>query len=245
MDRIFFFGNISLIINSRVIYRNDSRFLSPYTEHGMNSKSKDPIYFEIGGIRCRNSSDSPIVCLPNSEIDQILEWSNYRILFLDNYFDILNYDEPVVKYLMEIRGAASGSTTASNYINFNNVDLITHDGFIFDRTTQISSYKFVDRVEIISKVLKENEDDIIFFFRLEGQNHISLFDRTYVTLQEILANIGGLVKFLFLMSQLINKIYVNYLIKRDLMWKIFRNLLFMKNEEIISSTKEKLKLGIF
>lgn len=237
MDRKHIFATFLEYIYISVVYKNDSRFLPPYTEHGMNSRSKDPIYFEVGGTRCRNSSNNPVICLPNDEIDKLLQWSNYRIHFFDNYFDIMNYEEPVVKYIMEIRGAASESTTASNYINFVNVDLLTHDGLIFDNTKQISSYKFLDRVEIVSKILKEEEREMIFFFRLEGQNHPTLYDRTYSTLQEILANIGGLVKILFLMAQIVNNIYNSYVIRRDLFWKVFRHLVDFKKDKTVSLKK--------
>ena len=52
-----------MIINGTEIPKNDPRYIVPYTEHGMASKSKDPIYFEIGAYRCVNSTTNTNSCL--------------------------------------------------------------------------------------------------------------------------------------------------------------------------------------
>lgn len=209
-----------------MIYSNDSRFESPFTEHGMSSRSTDPIYFEIGGKRCQNSTNSTTSCVSDEEIDKILEFSDYSIYFLDNYFDVMNYKEPIVRYTMEIMGRSSPENKAMNYINFNNVDLQTHDGLVFDNTEQISSYKFIDRVEIVSK--RQDDDNGIFFIRLEGLNRPIFLDRTYLMLQEVLANNGGLLNIIFLLAKCINFFYCNFVFKQDLFWKIFRFLIDFK-----------------
>lgn len=196
----------------------------------MNSRSADPIYFEVGGKRCQNSSESPIICNSNLEIDKILEDSDYSIQILDNYFDVMNYIEPIVRYTMEIMGRASPLNKAMNYINFNNVELITHDGLVFDTNEQVDSYRFMDRVEIVSK-RQGDEDSLIFFLRLEGQNRPIFLDRTYLTLQEVLANNGGLVNILFLFAKFINFFYCNFIVKQDLFWKVFRFLIDFKEDE--------------
>lgn len=216
-----------------MIYKNDSRFIPPYTEHGMACRSQDPIHFEIGARRCQNSTDNPFVCISNEKMDRLFQMSNYRIQFVDNYFNVMNYEQPIVRYVMEIMGGASSDTSASNYINFNNVDMVTHDGYIFDQTNEISSYKFADRVEIVSKI--QSLSDKIFFLRLEGQNQIITLDRTYITLQEILANIGGLVKILFLIAKFLNYFHNNFLVKQELFWKVLRSLIDFKRNPIAGS----------
>lgn len=204
----------------------------------MVSRNQDPIYFEVGARRCVNSTANPVVCLPIEEIDRLLQWSNYRIQFIDNYFDVMNYEEPIVKYVMEIMGGTSADTSAENYINFNNVDMITHDGLIFESKSQLTSYKFIDRVEIVSK--KQSINDQIFFLRLEGQNRPITMDRTFITLQEVLANIGGLIKILYILARLMNFLHNSFVIKQELFWKVFRNLVDFKRGNNRNEAFEKV-----
>ena len=212
----------SMIQDGVIIPKNDLRYILPYTEHGMSSKSSDPLYFEVGGNRCKNSSENNNFCLSNDIIDKILINSNYRINLINKMFDTNNYKDPVSSLLQEIRGSASYSTFASNYINLNNIQFKTHNGFMFDNIEVIDSFQFNDRVEIVSSIIPGTSDEgRIFMFRLEGQNLPITYERYYSRVQEVLANIGGVIKCIFLLVKFINYFHVSFINKK----KILQNVL--------------------
>ena len=138
---------------------------------------------------------------------------------------------------MEIMGGAGAGMAASNYINFNNVDFVTHDGLIFQNEKRIQSYQFLDRVEIVQSVIEGQRDELLFFLRLEGQNNPIIYDRTYITLQEVLANIGGLIKVLFLICKVLNSFYTQVAVKRDLLRKAFRFFVDFRDQNRIDNSQ--------
>ena len=167
---------VGMMENETIIPKNDPRYRKPYTQHGMSSKSQNPIYFEIQGQRCINSTANNFSCMPKEAVDNILQGGSYTIQFADNFFDPSNYDQPISQYIHQIAGAASPTNLASNYMNINNVDFTTHDGLIFDNANTILSYQFSDRVEIVTPNSPGEYDNIFFFFRLES--HCAWNDHT-------------------------------------------------------------------
>ena len=220
MDRHYFCLS-HMLVNGTKIPKTDPNFITPYTEHGMSSISQDPIFFQVGARRCVNSTENGNSCLSKEVMDSYLYGGYYQIQFLDNYFDALDYDSPRTKFVEQIAGALGPSQVATNYINFNNVEFVTHDGWLFDRTSSIVSYAFQDRVEIVTSIIGGTNDNEVFFFRLEGQNSPIHYERTYITLQEILANIGGLIKVLFIVAKFLLAIYNRMAIKQDLLVLVF------------------------
>ena len=169
-------------------------------------------------------------------------FSNYRIHFLDNYYDVSNYDQPVAPFVHETVGGVSPSTSSSSYINFNNVQLTTHDGLIFDEPHTIESFQFQDRVEIVNKydpnsIMEGN----IFMMRLEGQNTPTYYERTYIRLQEVLASIGGMVKALFMMARFVNIIFTFLWTKPLMLKKIFSTFITSESLHAYKSNLESKK----
>jgi len=209
------------MINDTQIPKTDPSFIRPYTQHGMSSMSQNPIYFEIDGVQCVNSTANNFSCVSPEDMDQILAIASYTILFADNFFDPSNYHQPVSRYQHLVAGAASPVNLANNYMNINNVEFTTNDGLIFDNSNTISSYIFSDRVEEVEPLTPGDYENTIFYFRMESQNTPIYYDRTYTTLQEQLANIGGMIKVLFLLAKILNDIYAYFSTKPFYLKKVF------------------------
>ena len=202
----------SMIQEGLEILKSDPRYIIPYTEHGMASKSTDPLYFEVGARRCKNSTLNNFSCLSNELMSNLLVDSNYRINLINKMFDTNNYKNPVSSMVQEIRGSVSPSTYSSNYLNLNNVQFKTHNGLMFDNIEVIDSFNFNDRVEIVASIMPGGpNEDSIFMFRLEGQNIPVIYERYYTRVQEVLANIGGVVKCIFLIMKFINYFHSTFM----------------------------------
>ena len=129
-------------------------------------------------------------------------------------FDTNNYDHPVSPIIKEVMGSLSTSTTASNYMNLDNVQFETHNGFLFDNVDVIDSYKLSERVEVVSNIVpgswKENQ---IFMIRFEGQNTPEIYERFYTSIQEVVANVASMIKVIFIMVKLINMLHIGLIEK--------------------------------
>lgn len=211
----------SMLKDGKEFKKGDPNFISPYTAHGMGSKSNDPVFFEVGANRCQNSTDNNNSCYPNEVIEQMLVGSNYKINFIDNMFDTNNYENPINSFVHQIDGQASPNTFAANYMNLLNVEFRTHDGLVFDNVNQLNSFKFNDRVEIVSAITPESPNfHRIFMFRLELQNTPNLYERYYTRLQEVMGSIGGMLKFLLIVSKIMNS-FLNFLSEKN---RVLRNV---------------------
>jgi len=220
----------NMVLNGTLIPKNDSRFIAPYTDFGMESKAKDPINLSINGMQCINSTENNNSCLPSDEIDNILSNAEYRLMFLDNYFNPLDYNKPIVRFAERIVGSVGVGLTSYNYINYDNVKIQTNDGLIFDNIYSMDSYMFEDNVEIIQN--QAIGDNTIFSLILEGENTAQIIERRYVRLQEVLASMGGVFKCLFLFAQIINFSYNRLMIQKNFLKKVYSNFISMKERKI-------------
>ena len=195
----------TMVVNNVKILKDDPKYEAPYTVHGMGSKSQDPIFFEVGANRCKNTTANNNFCYPDEKIAEMLVGSNYKINFVDNMFDTNNYQQPVAMFVHQIDGQASPNNFAANYMNLLNIQFRTHNGLVFDNIDELESFHFNDRVEIVSSIT-EGSPYIgrIFMFRLELQNTPVVYERYYARVQEVMGSIGGVLKFILVAAKLIN-----------------------------------------
>ena len=213
----------NMVVNGTLIPKNDSNFIYPYTDYGMESKAEDPINLQIFGMRCVNSTENNNSCLPSTEIDNLIKNSEYRLMLIDNYFNPLDYWHPIIRFAQRIVGGTTVGMTSNNYINFDNVKIKTNDGLIFDNFHTVDSYKLQNNVEIVQK--QDTVEDPIFILTIEGENSAYNIERHYIKVQEVLASIGGVFKCLFLFASIINFSYNKLMIKRNFLKKIYSNFI--------------------
>lgn len=195
----------AMIVNNTEIPTNNSNFVYPFIQYGMNSPN--PIFFEIGAKKCQNSNTTNISsCIPSEDIDKIIDTGLYSFAFIDNYINQMDYSSPIKKFVNYINGVTKKGYKATNTLNYNYLNFITHDNFIWDKTSDTSGYEFSDRQEFST----QSNDDIIFSFSVFPQNYPITYDRTYITIQEILANIGGIIKVIFIFAQILNSLYQQF-----------------------------------
>ena len=222
----------SMIVNNTEIPKSDPNYIVPHTMHGMGSKSKDPVFFEVGANRCINTTENGKFCLPDDEISKMLIGSNYKINFIDNMFDTNSYTNPLFRFVHQIDGQASPTNFAGNYMNLINIRFQTHDGLVMDNINGFDSYQFNDRVEIVSPIVEGSPNvGRIFMFRLELQNTPKLFERYYTRLQEVLGSIGGVIKFLFVCAKILDYLF-NFLTED-------KNILLFVFEKYINNIQSK------
>lgn len=221
----------SMMVNGTEVKKGDPNYVDPYTQHGMGSKSQDPIFFEVGANHCVNSTENNNFCYSSDRISKMLTGSNYKINFIDNMFDTNNYYTPVNSFVHQIDGQASPNNFAANYLNLLNVEFKTHNGLVFDSVEEFGSFRFNDRVEIVSAITEDSPlVGRIFMFRLELQNTPGVYERYYTRVQEVMGSIGGVLKFLFVAAKVVNYL-INYLgeKKRDLKHILLQFIDFEEN----------------
>ena len=152
-------------------------------------------------------------CKSESEIDE--SFKNLRIAnfyFINNYVNVLNYDNPNMKFFFWIETGIYQNVYSLNHINFNPSRINTHNGLIFDNIKEEDLYVF-ERNDVFKEENNGNKVYMGYCFWLK--NNMNYYERNYKRIQDIISSIGGIYQIITILSIYINKLYNNYIVLYD------------------------------
>ena len=124
----------------------DPKFVWPTLEHGTyHPKNK---FYSFFLERCNEETVSLILgegnhCKSDREIIELLyPTSGVRVFYIDNYIDVLNYKNPVIKFFNKVENGLKLNKYTMNNLNFNPINVKTHNGLILDNIEIVESYGF-------------------------------------------------------------------------------------------------------
>ena len=219
---------------------DEEKFRWPKIAHGtMNNNLK---LYSIFMENCNEDTISLILgeghhCKSEREIDE--SFKNLRIAnfyFINNYVNVLNYDNPNMKFFFRVETGIYQNEYSINHLNFNPSKIQTHNGLIFDNIKEEDSYVY-ERNDVFIKENGENKVYMGYCFWLK--NTMNYYERNYKRIQDIISSIGGIYQIITILSIYINKLYNNYIILYDT-----ENLLYNSiNKEKNSRKKNKIHNG--
>ena len=206
-------------------------------------------------------------CKSKEDIDSVIKSSFINLKILDNYPDVLNYNQPFKKYLFSTNNLLYTDSFIMNGITFNPALLKTNYGIVFDSSRIKYAYMFSEIIKVINdeeyslvdeegkKLYDENGKEItrssgfIVAFEIYLGNRLQHYERTYQKLQDLLSKIGGFGKTTFLIASTINIIFfkfVTILDTEDFVLSLNKNLNIINDETICNvlqkSPQEKNKV---
>jgi hypothetical protein len=203
--------------------------------------------FRIGRLyvrQCQNSTSNNS-CLPIEEIQKDLTEFYAQYIFLDRYYDLTNYEQPVTAYwrsdLLQLGGYSSRSDQYTTRV----LSLKSDEGLILETNNQITTSQFNSKIALAMGFNPQ------FFLLLvtDISNISTVLGRKYAKVQAIMANTGGFVKFVLLIIATFNnfisrylfieKIYLKSFIKYNQFYSGFNNS--KKGANPLTSPKEKNK----
>jgi hypothetical protein len=240
---------------------NDKNYVAPKIEHGMSNENYTFYSFIIE--KCKDDDLRKLAglgsCKNKDAIESIVKSSFINLKILDNYPDVLNYNQPFKKYLYSTNSLLYTDSFVSNSINFNPALLKTNYGIVFDRSRIKYAYMFYETLKVMNdeefslvdeegkKLYDENGKEItkstgfIATFDIFLQNRLQHYERTYQKLQDLLSKIGGFGKTTFLIASTINIIFfrfVTILDTEDFVLSLNKNL-NNNNDETMCNVLQK------
>ena len=185
-----------------ISYTNEN-FNYPYLIHG--AKRNDYIDYGIYIQKCKNISDyNDNFCNSDSLINQDFTYlTKYAILYTDFIVAINNYKNPLNVTFPRVSNSFNNLSYTANHLNFNPLQIASHEGIIFDKDSVIDSYIY-DYTEKL--VISNPGNGIIGSFHFWLQNQVECYDRTYKKIQDISGSIDGLFESMMFIIQIINTI---------------------------------------
>ena len=214
----------------------DPKFKWPVIAHG-NWKNNS-IFYTIILEGCKEDTIKWILgndahCNSNDiSKSSIRGGSRANFYFIDNYVDISKKEEPIIKFIYKIENIIQSNIYPVNHLNFNPTFLNSHNGLIFDKEINYTSYSY-EKNDVYTY---ENNDDIYTGYYLWLNNKQNYYERIYKRFQDIFSEIGGVYQFITITASFINRLYNKFIILNDT-----ENLLFSTKKPKKSKTDIKLK----
>ena len=213
----------------------DKGYIPPYVAHGTGSKELKNLGYGLYIAKCINTPYRSN-CRPMNEInEEQKKLLRIKVSIVDNNFDVTIYQKPEVPYFLDIKSHLTGETFTFNNLNFNPVEILTNDGFVFNNKIPKSSYV----LDFNSKTPYSKEKTVLisgWYFLIT--NLCQTYSRTYPKIQDALANVGGALKAILFIAEFINFIFNKYTIILDVQYeceKLGLNYSFFSKKKFQSS----------
>jgi hypothetical protein len=145
---------------------------------------------------CRNTTADK-VCATPEEIEKRLSIPLFIGTFMLDYFvDLNNLDNPTTPFTTSYLVSIMKGFTKLVYVKYKSCFIRTDAGYLFQGVDDIESFSQID--EIRNDVSKVDDNMLSFYFDVNKINDV--YYRRYVKIQDILAQVGGLIKLLFTVS---------------------------------------------
>ena len=148
-------------------------------------KCSDDILYQIlgDGYNCKNDSEIDYY------FDSLKGGRIMHFYFVNNYINILDYYNPINKFIYRMETPLYKEQYSTNSININPVLVRTHNGLILDNIKDDVTY-MLDRNDVYISERKGANMYMAYCFFLK--NNKEYYERTYKRIQEVISSIGGI-----------------------------------------------------
>ena len=214
---------------------NHPKFKWPSLSHGTFHPSNN-----IYSVIIKECDQTILDSLFNGEL-MCKNISNYdmtariaHLNFIDQYIDILKYNEPIAKYTFRIENLLDLINYSVNHLNFNPSLLKSNIGYIFNKEKKEYSY-FYSRNDVFSY---QRTCEIFMAYTFYLNNRINYYERTYLTIQDILSKIGGSLNIIIFIMTLINNFINPYFVLKD--FNCLLNLFTITTNDITRTNRKNI-----
>ena len=151
-------------------------------------------------------------CKTDEEINSLINIRSINLQLIDQYADVLNYENPFKKYFYTVTGSITKDNYGINHINFNPAIMVTHNGIFFDNVIEEPSYFFTQNQQ---QSFSEHTYGALNGFYFWMQNTLQYYERNYKRLQDILSDIGGISSIVLIVAEILNKLCSGFIILLD------------------------------
>lgn len=203
-------------------------------------------------FQCVNTTENNNKCASIEEIDSKLGNAYVEYFSIDNFI-IHENKNPIDKQISTIRLSISNMNNKRIWFSLSQFEYVTDLGLIFENKNKVDFHNLVlykEESRVINKDLINNGKDFFAIFSFQNNPILKNYSRTYIKVQDLISNIGGIIEglyifiylFLFLIGNKLSKINIfNHLpiIEKSNIIKVmnlYKNNL-NKRSSIISSSK--------
>lgn len=149
---------------------------------------------------CRNSTESSVICKTQEEIDKHLAGGFFVVNNIDTLFEPKIYQDPRKYFRRNYYTTMSNKYFKELTFFFKNVEYTTDQGFLMENL-KTDYYLQLDNIKELYDFRSDLTGTILSCgFRMSNQKDV--YNRQYTKIQDVIAKVGGLVKALLLLVQM-------------------------------------------
>lgn len=195
----------------KIISMKDNNYIPPNLSHG--SSNPNNTFYGIFIQKCVNSSLNNYSCKSQAEIDLFFNNSiGSKFVILNSEIDVSNYKEPFVHSFYSISSSFSSTGFTINNLNFQPLIILSFESYVISIKTEKISYIFEQNSK--SNVISEKGIRGCYYFWF--QNKAIVYERKYKKLENVFADIGGIIKIFITIGTWINYFFAKYFTLTDI-----------------------------
>ena len=154
-------------------------------------------YVKINFTKCINSTNNNYQCRTNEEINNLLK-GGFLGIFMPDYNILLNsYKNPYNSYIKNIYSTFSSLYFADMFIYLKEVAIDTDSGYFFKNKNTIKFAVY----DYSQNEIDFRETDHFLSVTLRVSSKTEVHQRSYIKLQTIFSNVGGMLKMILLFGE--------------------------------------------
>ena len=160
-------------------------------EYALQSTWDGPLYKNvlINIYPCVNTTENGNICKPQEVIQAALDNGNYAMHFSTLAVDPNNYEKPITLFGQDIYTPISASSLTYIEMNFEHLYMNTDQGFLLEDVEKSHFVSYSSSRQIMSF-----SSDIAVQIDMKLDKVANTYTRNYDKIQNVLANIGGIIK---------------------------------------------------
>ena len=206
---------------------------------------EDNVEFSIIEIRPCNQAVSDNKCMDMERIKEKLQYSYFYFYIQGEDADSNQYYNPIKKTMKTFFYQMDFLLQKQIYLSFKNVELLTNDGIFYNYNANEENYaKFADiSVDVstfnTSSMTYDGTNSatlisLLFF----SSNTKQTIERTYPTILDVIADVGGISKFILVLGSIITLFFNEMKLTSKLLNEVY---FFDLTDDAITSSKIKAK----
>ncbi|EWS72479.1 transmembrane protein, putative (macronuclear) [Tetrahymena thermophila SB210] len=208
-----------------------------YIEGDFDAQSFAQVFVYVE--KCSNGTDPNIICKPMDVINQKLQLSKIQIFLSNTIVDPLNHEDPFSSKGMNLYTQTSSSFPKEVQLYFTNQYIQDDVGFMFREIKNKHSFVFTIQQE--TSFFSNYNVLVRVLIRLQKQKE-NLMQRRYQKFQDIVAQIGGLMKLLTTVGSIITyrftQLYLHKAIGDEVLIYDDRNIKKFETEKVTTKNKK-------
>ena len=164
-------------------------------------------YIKLNFSKCENSTENNFYCKPLEVIDEYLYGGFIGIFMIDYSLVPRDYNNPFISYGKNLYNSFSGKFFVDLFLYLKNIEIITDQGYFFTEKKKLNFAAY----DYLHTNIDHRISDHFLSLTIRVSSKREIHERSYIKIQSIFSNIGGMLKILLLFGE-----YSIYFIKMTL-----------------------------